>query len=326
MNQTLITILIIVVLVCIAIHFYRKFFKALVIPNVFLVTGAVKSGKSLLSVHLAIKMYKRELRHYKIAKFFLCTILHVKKPQDLEEPMLYSNIPLAKVKYNLLTIDIVIGKVRIPSKSVVLIDEASLLADSMLFKNPKINNALLKFVKLFGHMSHGGFLIIDTQSLSDCHFAFKRCVNQYLYIYKRIKLPFITIMQVREMMYSDDGSVVNNYDEDIELSMRNVLIFNSTYKKYDCYTYSCFFDYLPTQVKYDVQKKSKFDDLKSYQIVTFQDFAKSLNENLKEIYDFHNTDYEYIYENEEEENPQEEIPSDNDDEEPKVIFEEEEKK
>ena len=45
--------------------------------------------------------------------------------------MLYSNMPLNHVKYNDLTIDIIMRKVRIPYKSVVLIDEASLLADSL---------------------------------------------------------------------------------------------------------------------------------------------------------------------------------------------------
>ena len=40
-------------------------------------------------------------------------------------------MPLNKVKYNDLTLDIILREVRIPYKSVVLIDEASLLADSM---------------------------------------------------------------------------------------------------------------------------------------------------------------------------------------------------
>lgn len=277
--NNIVPILLIIVVAILVLHLFRKHFKAIVLPNVFLVSGAVKSGKTLLSVHLAIKQYKKNLRQYYIAKVF-ATLVGLGSEYQYP-PMLYSNIPLAKVKYNPLTIDIIMQKYRIPNKSVVLIDEASLLADSMLFKDQVVNNALMRFVKLFAHYTHGGTLIIDTQSVADNHFSIRRCIGSYVYIYSRLKLPFISILSVREMAYSDDKSIVSVSTSDIALEMRKVIIFNSTYKKYDCCCYSVFTDHLSYYVDYDAEKRGFRDDLKCHTIVTFQDFAKEMNKELR---------------------------------------------
>lgn len=296
LNQNSGFIILIIVLGLIAIIFIRRKFKTIKMPNVFLVTGAVKTGKTLLSVHLAIKEYRKELIRYYIRKTIF-SMFFIKN--DLEKPMLYSNIPLAKVRYNLLTIDMILCNVRIPYRSIVLLDEASLLADSMAFKDKYINNRLMRWVKLFAHITKGGRLIITTQAVCDLHMSFKRCLNNYLYIYSRVKLPFITIMKVREMLYSEDNSMVNNSSEDIELSMRTIFFFNSAYKKYDCYSYSTFTDYKTIYVDYDKLPKGYKDDLKVYQIVSFHDFAKTMNEENKKYYPL-DENGERIYEDEEE--------------------------
>ena len=197
-------------------------------------------------------------------------------------PMLYSNIPLAYVKYNKITIDIIENKVRIPNKSVCLIDEVSLFADSQLFKDKELNNTLMRFYKLYGHYTHGGKLVVDSQSIADNHFSFKRCMSNYLYINDKKKLPFITILYVREMIYSEDGSALNVVDKDLELDLRKVLIWNTTYRKYDCYCYSIFTDYLPYQVRYDVEMKDKHDSLKCDYIITLNEFVKKMNNQYAE--------------------------------------------
>lgn len=280
--------------------YIRKKFKILDLPCVFFVSGAVKSGKTLLSVHLAIKEYKRNLRLWHIRRWLVRIFLPMKyhdkydayyewKASDFKElprfdfecaefpPMLYTNIPLAMIKYNPLTIDIIRNSVRIPNKSVCLIDEVSLFADSQLFKDKITNNVLMRFYKLYGHYSHGGKLIIDSQSIADNHFALRRCMSSYLYIQQRKKFPLFSLLYVREMIYSEDGSAVNNFQEDIELCLRKVLILNTTYGKYDSYCYSVFTDYLPYQVCYDTDIKSKKDDLKCSNIVTLNEFVKSMN-------------------------------------------------
>ena len=244
MNSKVLGLLLILCLVLFVLWWIRRKFKTLTLPCVFFVSGAIKSGKTLLSVHLAIKEYKKAVRHWKIRQFLLLFFRFKKTDDDNYAPMLYSNIPLADVKYNPLTMDIILRQVRIPNKSVVLIDEVSLFADSMLFKDKELNNKLMAFYKLYGHYSHGGKMIIDSQSIADNHFSFKRCMGSYIYIYERRKYPFFSVLKVRELMYSEDNSIQNNFIEDAELSFRKILITNRTYNKYDCYCYSCFTDKL----------------------------------------------------------------------------------
>ena len=273
-------ILILVCVVLVLIYVRRKF-KTLNLPCVFFVSGAVKSGKTLLSVHLAIKEYKKALRWFYIRRFLLSLFRWKKCEDDNYPPMLYSNIPLAKVKYNPLTLDIIENKVRIPNKSVVLIDEVSLFADSQLWNDRDLNNLLMRFYKLYGHYSHGGKLIIDSQSIADNHFSLKRCMSNYLYIQDRKKFPIFSILYVREMIYSEDGSAINVVDKDLELDLRKVLILNTTYNKYDCYCYSIFTDELPYKVCYDVDAKGKHDSLKCDYIITLNDFVHKMNEEYK---------------------------------------------
>ena len=151
-SGTWFVVVIIIIGVIFVLSWLRKKIKILNFPCVFFVSGAVKSGKSLLSVHLAIKEYKSALLKWKIKRFFRLLLMPFKFKEkykyvselmdcegnvlncddDLKDylpPMLYSNIPLAMVRFNLLTIDVIRHAYRIPNKSVVLIDEVSLLAD-----------------------------------------------------------------------------------------------------------------------------------------------------------------------------------------------------
>lgn len=301
MKNSLIPIIVILVIIAVITYFYLKKCKHLKLPNVYLITGAVKSGKSCFSVAMAVKQYKKNLFGWYLAypiRLLIDWIRSLKTKRTGEvfdtciplKPMLYSNIPLARVKCNLFTKDILLRKVRIPNKSVVLLDEVSLVADSMLFNDKQVNESLQLFVKLFGHYSHGGTLIVNTQSLKDCHFSFKRCVAQYLYIYHMTKGLFFNHFEVREMLYqSDDESstnVTNNVNEDIETSTLKIWHLKKYMKMYDCYCYSCFTDNLKYQVDYDRPIKSKKDDLKAYVLVSLQDF-KTLkevkkNENLQQ--------------------------------------------
>lgn len=302
MTGKLLLITLVLIGVLFLVFVIRRKFKSLSLPCVFFVSGAVKSGKTLLSVHLAIKEYKSALRWWNIKRWLVKIFLPFKysslygvwedwKASDYQSPisdnaldcglfppMLYSNIPLAYVRYNKLTIDIILANKRIPNKSVVLIDEISLFADSTLFKDRETNNKLLRWFKLYGHMSHGGKMIIDSQAIADNHFSLRRCMSNYLYIQERKKLPFISILYVREMIYSEDKSAINVVEEDLELSLRKVIIFNNTYNKYDCYCYSVFTDYLPFEVRYDTEIKTKHDSLKCANIVTLNDFVKEINE------------------------------------------------
>lgn len=264
-NNSLFLVLALVGVGIIAFIFIRKKLKKLLLPNVYLITGAVKTGKSALSVHLGIKTYRSNLFKWYVGKCVYWLRYHSCAGYP-EKPMLYSNIPLATT-HNRLTTDIIMRKVRIPKKSVIIIDEASLFADSQLIKDKTINDNLTMFCKLYGHETYGGTLIFNSQSMSDLHYAIKRVCGRYLYIYNSQKYPFITIAKVREMVYSDDTSMVNDVSQDLELSMRTMIYLNRVYKKYDAYCYSVFTDDLAIQVDYDYKFDKK--NLKAVQIVSF---------------------------------------------------------
>lgn len=262
-------IVIIFIIVVIVLVFVSKKLKRLKIDNVFFISGGVKTGKSFLSVALAVKTYRKNL-----LKWYLTNWLYKLFKKGTCKPMLYSNIPLRNIRFNPLTLDIIKRKVRIPNRSVVLIDEISLLADSMLYKDKKINDELMIFIKLFGHYTHNGTLITNSQAIADCHFSIKRCLSHYLYINSRMKFPFITKFNVRELIYSDDGSanVQNNFDSDIEKSMLNLYYLNKYYRYYDSCCYSVFTDCLPFNVDYKVRILRRKDSLKAEKLITLQDF------------------------------------------------------
>lgn len=264
-NNGIFILLVVVVGLIILIVFLSRKLKKLALPNVYLITGAVKTGKTALSVHLAIKTYKKNVFKWFIGKGLYWLRYHSFSGYP-EKPMLYSNIPLATT-HNKLTKDMIWREVRLPKKSVVLIDEASLFADSQLIKEKKLNDALTLWCKLFGHLTYGGTMIFNSQSMSDLHYAIKRVCGRYLYIYQSTKYPFITLAKVREMVYSDDTSVVNDVSHDLEMSMRTMIYFNRTYKKYDCFCYSVFTDNKVLKVDYEY----KFDKnkLKADEIISF---------------------------------------------------------
>lgn len=274
--------IILIVLLGLILWFFIFKVKHLKIPDVYLVTGGVKTGKSFVSVYLAVRQYKRNCRKVKVQNFFIRFLVNPirkvfrKEPfKKKETPMLYSNMHLRNVKYNLLTLDIIKRKVRIPTKSVVLIDEVSLLADSMLAYHKRddklIHEQLMLFVKLFGHYC-GGTCIVNTQCLADCHMAFRRCISSYLWIEHKRKYPFFSLMSVRELAHSEDNDIVNNFDKDTEVDNRPLFILNKYYKYYDYRCYSIFTDSLELQVNYDNPVKDKHDSLKTEVLLTLQDF------------------------------------------------------
>lgn len=242
-----------------------KHFKVPKIACVSLTTGGVKCGKSTFSVYLAISTYKRIHRRWKFRKFFQNLF---GKPID-EEPLLYSNIPLA-VPYVPITLELLQRKVRPRYGSVAYVNEASLLCDQMLFKDEELNERLTLFNKLFGHETCGGYLVYDTQCIGDVHYAVKRSLSNYFYVHHLEKrIPFFLVAKVREERYSDDkGTVTNNYSEDVEESLKTVLIPKSVWKKFDAYCFSVLTDSLP--VSADVHEHTM--DLKAREIVSFRKY------------------------------------------------------
>lgn len=262
------------VLICLAVFFINKFLSRFKFPKVGAIamfTGGVKTGKSAVSLGCAISNYKRVHRWW----LFECILNKIfngfrkVKRENPEEPLFYSSIPLKGIKYCPVTHAHLMREVRFNYKSVVFLDEASLIADSQLIKNNEINVQLLLFFKLFGHSTRGGKCIVNSHQISDLHYALKRVISQYFEIHHLSKyIPFVTVAFVREERYADDGSAINAYIEDVEDSQKRVLMWSSVFKRYDCYCFSAFTDNLPT---YNNELyNGKGDSLKASEIISFR--------------------------------------------------------
>ena len=71
MPRELILLLLILIGLVFLYFIYRKNFKKITLGAVNLITGGVKTGKSLLSCELSIKEYKRRHRQWWFKKKFL---------------------------------------------------------------------------------------------------------------------------------------------------------------------------------------------------------------------------------------------------------------
>lgn len=255
-------------------------YKIMKIPkfgNMTLITGGVKTGKSTMSVWLATRQYWRQKRKYYIYNyiiypmFFWWNTKWAKRMKRKEKPLFYSNIPIAIKGYTPLTTDLIERKTRYRYGSVIYVCESSLVADSQHIKDPLVNEEMLLMNKLIAHETKGGYLFYDTQSISDNHYAVKRCLSSYFYIHHMRKIPFFCLAWVRELKFSEDNSAVNTFDTDIEDTLQLVIIPKSVWKMFDCYCYSVLTDNLPIEErKITITKR---DNKKAHKIVTFRKYA-----------------------------------------------------
>lgn len=232
--------IILIVLIILYFIWIRKF-KVPKVGSLVLITGGVKCGKSFLSVDILDKTIRRNRRYTKVSNFFN----KIFKRELLEEPLVYSNVPL-NMPYVPLTYDLLMRKTRFRKGSVVYIQEASLVADSQLVKDMALNNEMLIFYKLIGHeLGAGGTMIVDTQVISDLHYSIKRSCSQYFYVHYTKPLAILpwAIVYLREMMYSED-SATNVINSDLEDDLKKVLVPKKVWKLYDSYAYSSLTDNL----------------------------------------------------------------------------------
>lgn len=228
---------------------FRKNFKFLNAPSFALVTGGVKTGKTELTCCLAQKDFKRVHRRWRISRWF-CKLFH--KKFETEEPLFYTNgktsFKSLKSKrphkldkcIRVVSLDSLLRLERYNYKSVIWIQEASLMADNMDFNNIDKNIELSLWTKLIAHETRGGKVYIDTQSVLDLHYAFKRVLSTYYFIQKRKDFWFFAIVYIREMINTENG--INAFTDDVDETTRKVFLPRWWFKRYDRYEFSYFTD------------------------------------------------------------------------------------
>lgn len=246
MTKELLFLLFILIVALIIYLIVRKNFKTLKVPSVCLITGGVKTGKSLLSVKLSTKDYIRRYRAWWFAtKFFR---------KKLEKPLYYTNCCIRfgrlhnKLNKNIrfINLDLLNRNIRFNYKSVIYLQECSLLADNMDFNNKERNVDLSLFNKLIAHETKGGCLYYDTQSILDSHYSIKRVCSTYLFIQKNYNFLLFHILYVREMINTENG--INNFTDDVDCTTRRVIVPFWYHKRYDRYEYSYLTDKLDTKL------------------------------------------------------------------------------
>lgn len=260
-------IILIILLVILFLWIYNKFMAKFKFPKVgslAVVTGGVKCGKSSFGLGLALSNYKRVHRRWKLRKF-ICKLFRKTIP---EEPLLYSNIPLG-VPYVELDDDLINRRKRFRYGSVIFVDEANLLADSMSFSDKSQNERIAIFSALIGHETKGGLLIYTCHNIERLHYGIRDTASQYFYIHSLTKwIPFFVIANVRERVIGED--TLNVETKDVELSLRKVILKKSVWKKFDSYAYSILTD--TKEVKSEIIDGSKLKDLKVRKFLSFKNW------------------------------------------------------
>lgn len=246
-------VLIIAILLFLYFFVYKKY-VSLPLNHLSLVNGGLGSGKTTFAVAKAISQHKKAIRSWWICK----TLFFWSKNKVFDTPpRLYSSQPL-NYPYVPLTSDILLGKKVPVPKSIVLWTEASLGADSMSY-NSSQQKAFVQFIKLYRHISLGGYMFIDTQAIKDLNYAIKRSCNSYIWIEKFRKLPFLLWYKVRVMLYQDETTLNINSSNPSD-DTRNVLILKHVWKKFYTYNYHGLYKNVPI----DLTPPKVAVDLESY--------------------------------------------------------------
>lgn len=252
--------------------------KRLRYGNLTLVTGGVKTGKTQLTVCLAIKTYRKQLAKWRRK----CRKARRHYEPLPEKPLLYSNMPIGRKgdSYAPLTLDLVTCKERFRYGSVIYYNEASLIAGSKDIKDEELNDHLLKFFKLIAHYTMGGYLFLDTQSPQDVHYTIKRSLSTYYDIWRRITLPFVSLLWIRENKLVDGENTVaidtqvDPQDSIADGGKRQYFRFvrNKWWKYYDQYAYSCQVSDLPVADEQVIVS----DDKKVYSLIRCRNIRDAL--------------------------------------------------
>lgn len=279
----IIFILIFAILLFIFIRWIARSYVKRKVDTITAFTGGLGSGKTAESVHLALKLYKKNVLK---AKKENRKLKRQKKPLN-ELPKLYSNIPMrlyGKVFSTPLTEDLLLLRKRMPLYSVVLIDEVSLFATQFEYKNPNIIDNFNEFVRLFRHYTKGGYMVINDQCSENINLWIRRRLNVVQNLSKYVVIPIlhIVVFLKREISISEEIKQVLT-DEDSVNDTNKVcvkwypLFFRKTFSHYDTYCYSDRYKRVPKDRTTKKFKELKTNDL----LVVSKDKKEKLTERKK---------------------------------------------
>lgn len=225
-------IMFVIFLVIVGYFLFKKFCNpaSLSHDSTILFTGGLGSGKSLNSVKVAIKAYKRYLRSWKLSCFKV-RFLHWLWPNrfDLvfpEKPLIKSNMPIkVSNRFNrvtkrfepvfskVLTRDDLTLKTRLPEHSVVVIDEMPQFLNQFQWESAQ--GVLNEFITFFRHYVDG-LLVTNAQSLEEVECHIRRKLSSYYYCFDFQPFFFLFYrVHILKCRVGDAGvSLTNEYIDD----------------------------------------------------------------------------------------------------------------
>jgi len=203
-------------------------------------TGGLGSGKTLMSVDMAIKLLHRKRREVWRKNLFR------KKGDKLPRPRLYSSIPVRISKKEMaavLTDKHLTLQEKIVSNSVVFIDEIGSFCSQFDYK-AKNADIFDEFIRFYRHYTKGGFIVCNDQCSENIVLQVRRRLNTvYNLMGFRKWFGIFYTVHVRNISVSEEIKTIEEQNaEDNTRILFGLLPFG---RKYDTWCYAPRYEYVP---------------------------------------------------------------------------------
>lgn len=202
-------------------------------------TGGLGSGKSFLSVQMAIRLLKRKRR-----EVWWHNLFHKKDP--LEKPLLYSSIPVRVSKKEMATVltdDHLLLQKHIVKNSVLLLDEIGGYCSQFDYR--VVNSEVFdEFVRFFRHYVQG-YLVCNDQCSENIVLHVRRRLNTvYNLMGFRKWFFFFYTVKVRNISVSEEIKTIE--EQDTEDNMTTLFGLLPFFRRYDTHCYAHRYDRVQT--------------------------------------------------------------------------------
>lgn len=231
--------IIIIVAIVIAVFMWRSY-SFNTFDTVVAFTGGLGSGKSFMSVSMAIKLLRRQR-----FKRWLHNLLH---PRDKwERPILYSSIPVRVSRREMATIltdGHLLLQERIVPNSVVFIDEIGGYCSQFDYRATN-TDIFDEFVRFFRHYTKGGYLVVNDQCSENIVLQVRRRLNTVYNLmgfrmWPSRYLPLFYTVKVRNITVSEEIKTIE--EQDTEDNMTTYFGLVPFLRRYDTHCYSHRYD------------------------------------------------------------------------------------
>lgn len=204
-------------------------------------TGGLGSGKSFLSVDMAIRLLKRKRREVWWKNRF-----RKKGSAKLPKPMLYSSIPVRISKKEnalILTEKHLTLQEKLIPRSVCFIDEIGSFCSQFDYK-AKNADVFDEFIRFYRHYTRNGFIVCNDQCSENIVLQVRRRLNTvYNLMGFRKWFGLFYTVKVRNISVSEEIKTIE--EQDTEDNMTTLFGIMPFFTRYDTHCYAPRYDYVP---------------------------------------------------------------------------------